>query len=92
MTHPQPVIVAPVVHINGSGKEGLSEGYRKAWEALDKAHKAVCETAPHMRDYYVLQDGAETFHKAQDHHLVRLAALEALKADYEALWSAVFDQ
>lgn len=85
-------VTPPTVHLNGSGKENLTGGYRKAWEAIDAAHKAVCQTAPHMRDFYVLKDGAEAFQKAQGEHIARLAGLEAMKAEYEALWSAVFDQ
>lgn len=83
---------APRVHLNGTAKTSLMEGYSDALVALNKAHHALCQTAPHMRDYYVQPDGDLRFKWAQENHIARLKRLEDTIAEIEALGIAVSDQ
>ena len=83
---------APRVHLNGSGKKNLMDGYGDALHALNKAHKALCQTAPHMRDYYVQPDSDLRFKWAQENHIARLKRLEDTIAEIEALGIAVINQ
>jgi hypothetical protein len=85
-------VAAPRVHLNGTSKESLMKDYRAAWEALDNAQKIIAPTSPHMRDYYVQENGAEAFDRVRADHAARLTALEKMKGEYEALWAAVFEQ
>lgn len=75
----------PLVHMNGSGKDSLLDGYRNAWEALSKAMDALQATSPHMRDYYPLKDGSKLYERARRQHLDRSAALEQIKDDMKEL-------
>lgn len=83
---------APIVHVNGSGEHNLIRGYSHASLALLDAKKAIRQTAPHMRDYYVLPDGDERFHRAEDAHFARLKKLDELVEEFEALAAAVYGQ
>jgi hypothetical protein len=88
MTHDH----APIVHLNGSGERHLLENYSNAIIALRDAQKAMAESYPHMRDYYILKDGAERFHRADDAHMARLRKVEEIIAEFEALGAAVIEQ
>ena len=45
---------APMIHLNGTSKETLIEGYCEAGNAVMNALKAVSENCPNARDYYPL--------------------------------------
>lgn len=49
--------VLPTVHLNGSGRERLYDGYHAAYKATVAARDALVMTEFHPRDYYVT-DGA----------------------------------
>jgi|SRR5215467_11672085 len=85
---PQPQ--APLVHLNGTGRYSLSEGYSQAYRALQKAIIALNHTAPHPRDYYPLPEGA--YAKAEREHQQRWDRLVAVREQLHELWRAVQDQ
>ena len=66
-------LTLPTVHINGSSRGGLLEGYIAAMDAIRLAMKALQSAAPNARDYYV--QAGDTFCMAQNQHFVRLARL-----------------
>ena len=66
-------ITLPTVHLNGTSRDGLLEGYIAAMDAIRLARKALQSAAPHARDYYV--QAGDTFCLAQNQHFVRLARL-----------------
>lgn len=66
-------LTVPAVHLNGTSRDGLLEGYMEAIDALRLAMKALQAAAPHERDYYV--QAGDTFCMAQNQHFTRLARL-----------------
>jgi len=66
-------LTLPTVHLNGTSRDGLLEGYIAAMDALRLAMKALQSAAPHGRDYYV--QAGDTFCMAQNQHFTRLARL-----------------
>ena len=63
----------PTVHLNGSSRDSLLDGYMAAMDAIRLAMKALQSAAPHPRDYYVQSNMPA--HLARDEHFVRLARL-----------------
>ncbi len=63
-------VIAPTVHLNGTGKADLLNQYLRIRGALWEAQRTISEGSPHGRDYYV-QDGPE-----EDGEAVRQAAIE----------------
>ena len=66
-------LAMPTIHLNGSSRDTLLEGYIAAMDTLRLAIKALQDAAPHARDYYVKAEG--TFCLAQNQHFTRLARL-----------------
>jgi len=85
-------LAVPFVHINGTSKASLLEGYTKAYESLLDAEKALCAMAPHMRDYYPypLKDGQ--WELADDQHAARLRKISEIMSDLIVLSTAVMEQ
>lgn len=73
----------PTVHLNGTPRERLLEGYMAALEALRAAETALQATGPNGRDYY--PSGTEAIKVAQAEHVARLASLERIIADIQTL-------
>lgn len=48
----------PSVHLNGTGRKTLSEGYFNAYSKLQEADRAFREIEFNARDYYVQGPGA----------------------------------
>lgn len=46
----------PTVHLNGTSRAELEEGYRNACEALKAAYDALAAATCNARDYYVQED------------------------------------
>lgn len=63
----------PTVHLNGTSRDGLLDGYMAAMDALRLAIQAVQAAAPNARDYYVQSNMSA--HLARDEHFTRLARL-----------------
>lgn len=89
--------IAPLVHLNGTGRDGLMRGYREAARTLRAAVEALQQTAPHGRDYDChpltpqLGEGAP-LKLATEEHRARLQALEGVLFELEQLGRAVYAQ
>ena len=80
-------MIKPTIHLNGSSRENLLEGYQRAVDALDEAASALRATAPNGRDYYV-QDGnfeGQALGLATTEHRSRLERLESVAAELQEL-------
>ena len=44
----------PVIHMNGTGAEGLMEAYENVYDCLNKLQEAMKKCIVHARDYYPL--------------------------------------
>lgn len=73
----------PTVHMNGTSRAELVAGYLSAYNAVRAAWDAVAATHPNGRDYYVQPPG--NFSRAQAEHAARLASIESVRLELEAL-------
>lgn len=73
-------LARPTIHLNGTSRESLAEGYVLAMSAVADAMRAVLATAPNGRDYYVQPEGALAL--AQEQHRARM---ERLRETYNEL-------
>jgi hypothetical protein len=48
----------PTIHLNGTGRKMLTEGYQNAYVAVQAAIRAFNEIEFNARDYYVQPEGA----------------------------------
>lgn len=83
MATPLTGLVFPTVHLNGTSREALVNGYVEALHAVRLATDAVAATYPNGRDYYLQGNGA--INKAMDQHAARLEALKQVYAELEEL-------
>ena len=81
-------MTSPIVHINGTSADALVDGYMSAAEAVDAAIRAMYETSPHARDYYLI-DGLYT--KAIEEHASRVDRLRAVSDELKSLVVAVIE-
>ncbi len=72
-------MMTPTIHINGTSREQLLDGYLSALEELERAIYKLSLTAPNGRDYYV-QDG-DAWRVANAEHLERMRALHAVREE-----------
>lgn len=56
MPNPIPSIPLPAIHLNGSGRALLSQGYSHAHRTALAARAALADAECHPRDYYVDPD------------------------------------
>lgn len=83
-------VVAPLVHLNGTGRAGLIEGLRAAEGPLRQALAALERgAAPNQRDYYPLPEGV--WQTARDAHVARVQAVAAVLKQIERVHEAVSD-
>lgn len=67
----------PLIHLNGSSRESLQEGYSAALHQARQLHRALRQHLVHPRDYYPLGPGAATqASEALDEHVLALLRLE----------------
>jgi|TARA_Y100000310_G_scaffold112057_1_gene110495 hypothetical protein len=78
----------PIIHLNGTSREALTEGYIDAYHALHSAREALQETAPNARDFYVSPDPS-AYTKARGEHDSRLASINMIMTEVMALAEAV---
>ena len=74
-------LAIPSIHLNGTSRKSLLDGYRNALYALREAETALQETGPNGRDYYVQPAGA--FALAQEQHVARCRALRNVITELE---------
>lgn len=79
----------PVIHLNGTSKESLEEGYESAVRAVRKAIEALEDAGPNARDYY--PQGDRSFRRAAEQHAERLKVLGDVRADLETIWLHIVD-
>ena len=48
----------PTLHLNGTGKNNLRDGYANAYDAIDKAIEALANAELNGRDFYPQGPGA----------------------------------
>ncbi len=73
----------PTLHLNGTGKKMLTEGYRQAYEALREAEKAMSGIEFNARDYYV--QGPEAWTEAVKEMATRFAMIGKVKKEIEGI-------
>lgn len=73
----------PTIHLNGTSAESLTEALEKAYSAIGEAKRALQETAPNGRDYYVqTQDRqGDAIQQASTEHYARLEKLESVRKE-----------
>ena len=83
-------MLVPTIHLNGTDKQSLLDGYMHALEALRAAQDALGSIAPNPRDYYV--QGDEAAYVAAKEHAQRYMALVTIIREIEAIAEKVSDQ
>jgi hypothetical protein len=81
---------APLVHLNGSGRDRLIDSLCGVSRALNEAYEAMRRACPNGRDYYPLGSGAMA--RAEAEHQYRMKQLDAIKAQIDAIAEAIADQ
>jgi len=77
----------PTIHMNGTGKRMLVEGYENAYHALREAQKALSKIEFNARDYYV--QGPQAWTEARKEMDERFAALGKVEQEIEAILIAI---
>ena len=72
----------PLVHLNGTGRDGLIALNRAAGAAIRAALEKLQNAAPNQRDYYPLEPRSPgAFQRAQREHLSRMERLQSVLAE-----------
>jgi len=82
-------LIVPLIHMNGTSKERLTEQLSDAYDALDLAYKALKEASPNGRDYYHTPGLLE---KAIAQHNKRLFAIDEVMKSIQSVSEEVFFQ
>lgn len=77
----------PTIHLNGTSREALLEGYVTAISAVNDAMAKLAAAAPNGRDYYPQGTGALT--EAQQEHEARAAKLRSVAAELQEIAEAL---
>ena len=72
----------PTVHLNGTSRDTLLEGYIAALDALRLAREALQAAAPNARDYYMQPN---SFALAVEEHAIRWTRLARLRETLDEL-------
>jgi hypothetical protein len=71
----------PMIHLNGTSRDALLEGYIDCVNAVRHAIEVVQKNAPNGRDYYYGTVSTREINKALAEHEARLEKLEAVLAE-----------
>lgn len=82
------MMVLPIVHLNGTGREGLLSQTCNVRGKVREAMEALAAATPHMRDYY---PAPERWEPAMAQHHRRMAALQALLDEFTEQAEAISD-
>lgn len=82
-------ITIPTVHLNGTSREQLLDGYETTVKAIRKAIEATEQHQPNARDYY-LQDG-NAFGDAVVEYRKQLSRLAAARDYFMAVYEGILD-
>lgn len=83
-------LIKPTIHLNGTSREQLLEGYCDAIDALHAAGRKLAAAYPNGRDYYVQGPVATT--RAMSQHEARMAKLKSVIAELEEIVMHIRDQ
>jgi aspartate/methionine/tyrosine aminotransferase len=81
----------PTIHLNGTSKKDLLDGYKAAYLAVGEALDKLQQTVPHGRDYYV-QGSASSIQEAIAEHVVRWTKLDDVRKELLEIAIAIQDQ
>ncbi len=81
---PTATVPMPTVHLNGTGRERLLEGYTNAWQSLQTAIETLAKAECHPRDYHVQAD-PEAFNKARAQRDAQFDDLRRIQQEIEAI-------
>ena len=82
-------LTVPMVHMNGTSRTALFDGYYRALQAVQDAMIVVRECAPNGRDYYPL--GGDAILRAMDEHKARVQKLYDISKELQVLAEAVVE-
>jgi hypothetical protein len=80
-------LMVPTVHLNGTSRDSLLEGYKHAANAVRDAIIALDEAAPHGRDYY--PQGKGSIDQAIQEHRERMLKLADVISELEQIAQAI---
>lgn len=80
-------LAVPTIHLNGSSRDDLLEGYSKAITALEAAGRKLAAAYPNGRDYYV-QSG-DAIGVAMRQHEARMNKLREIVVELEEIAQAI---
>jgi len=78
-------LVIPLIHLNGSGGENLTNELSEVYNALHEALRLMENLTVHPRDFYPLYDSANLIQKAQGQKNRRILVLKHLIAEIGVL-------
>lgn len=81
---------APLIHLNGTGRNELTRQLEEARDAVYTAILKLRDASPNARDYYPL--GKEAFKMASLEHQSRLNHLQEVMEELELLFEVICDQ
>jgi hypothetical protein len=76
------VTTFPIININGTSAQALSDFYYDAMIKLQEARKLIAENSPHGRDY---PGHPEALLSARAEHFARLKAIDTMIEDFANL-------
>ncbi len=80
-------MMIPTIHLNGTSKQSLIEGYCKARSAVVVASDALRECYPNGRDYY--PQGVGALKVATNEHSARITKMSEVLDELTALIDAI---
>lgn len=80
----------PTVHLNGTSKASLIEGYLNIHQSVEAAIDVLRRNCPNARDYYT--QGNEAFSEAAKEHQERLLSLLKVSRECMEIAEAISDQ
>jgi hypothetical protein len=80
-------LAIPTIHLNGTSKDALLEGYCNAIDALHEAGRNVAAAYPNLRDYYV--QGPDAGRIAVEQHEARMTKLREVIRELETIAEAI---
>jgi hypothetical protein len=80
-------MMSPTIHLNGTSRQELLDGYVVTLSAVCDAIIALGKTYPNGRDYYV--QGPDATHNAMEEHRARLQRLISVRDELNEIAEAI---
>jgi hypothetical protein len=80
-------LTIPSIHLNGTSRDALVEGYCDAIDALHDAGRKLAASYPNGRDYYI--QGQEAVQLAMAEHETRMRKLKEIISEIEQIVEAI---